>query len=297
MKRLFIIVLNLCFLTQTSWAVIAPPASQEALTQAFENFLQGKELYYELSFDQSLSKLKKAQTLYYQNLPSITKGEELFDSHLYAALCHFSQKQNDLAKDEIRKAYRLNPKRTLDPKVFSPEFIQFFTQTSNAFNNSPKGKLEIYSTPSFAKVGINGFEMGLTPLIIRDWPQGEHAIRVILEDHKEWMATITVIENKTQKISAQLVPYTGPEQWLTKKTSQNRPAQVPTALSLETQKFLEAMNKPTEAPSSWTSSVWFWSFAALAAGGATYAVLQSQNKKTKEQSSQGSSPAITVNLP
>ncbi|MBI3017026.1 MAG: PEGA domain-containing protein [Deltaproteobacteria bacterium] len=291
MKRLFIIVLNICFLAQTSWAVITPPVSQEALTQAFENFLQGKELYYELSFDQSLSKLKKAQTLYYQNLSSITKGEELFDSHLYAALCYFSQKEKDLAKDEIRKAYRLNPKRTLDPKVFSPEFIQFFIQASGSFKNIPKGKLEVHSTPSFAKVWVNGFEMGLTPLIIRDWPQGEHAIRVILEDHKEWMATITVIENKTQKISAQLVPYTGPEQWLTKKSlSKAQP-------SLETQRFLDAMNKPTEEPSSWTSSVWFWSLAAVAAaGGATYAVLQSQNKSTQEQQPQ-SSPAITVNLP
>ena len=299
MKRLFIIILNTCFLTQTSWAVITPPVSQEALTQAFENFLQGKELYYELSFDQSLSKLKKAQTLYYQNLSSITKGEELFDSHLYSALCYFSQKEKDLAKNEIRKAYRLNPKRTLDPKVFSPEFIQFFMQASDSFKNIPKGKLEVHSTPSFAKVGINGFEMGLTPLIIRDWPQGEHAIRVILEDHKEWSATITVIENKTQKISAQLVPYTGPEQWLTKKSLSKVQSHSNTtsSLSLETQKFLEAMNKPTGEPSSWTSSVWFWSFAALAAaGGATYAVLQSQNKRTQEQQPQ-SSPAITVNLP
>ncbi len=303
MKRLFILFLNLCFLVQiflqTSWAVIMPPASEEALTQAFENFLQGKELYYELSFDQSLSKLKKAQTLYYQNFSSITKGEELFDSHLYAALCTFSQKQNDLAKEEIRKAYRLNPKRTLDPKVFSPEFIQFFMKTSDSFKNTPRGKLEVHSTPSFAKVWVNGFEMGLTPLIVRDWPQGEHAIRVVLEDHKEWLATITVIENKTQKISAQLIPYSGPEQWLTKKTSQSRPTHVPNTLSLETQKFLEAMNKPTEEPSSWTNSVWFWSLAALAAGGATYAVLQSQQKKTQDQDPQQpqSSPAIAVNLP
>ncbi|MBI3019679.1 MAG: PEGA domain-containing protein [Deltaproteobacteria bacterium] len=295
MKRLFIAILNICFLTQTSWAVITPPASQEALTRAFENFLQGKELYYELSFDQSLSKLKKAQTLYYQNLPSITKGEELFDSHLYAALCYSSQKQKDLAKEEIRKAYLLNPKRTLDPKVFSPEFIQFFIQASGSFKNNPKGKLEVHSTPSFAKVWVNGFEMGLTPIIIRDWPQGEHAVRIILEDHKEWIATITVIENKTQKISAQLVPYTGPEQWLTRKTSQNRPLQTPTALSLETQKFLEAMNKPQEESFIWTSSLWFWSLAALAAGGAAYVALQSQNKK--EQHPQASSSAITVNLP
>ena len=294
MKRIFIVILNLCFLAQPSWAVITPPQSQEALTQAFENFLQGKELYYELSFDQSLSKLKKAQTLYYQNLSSILKGEELFDSHLYAALCHFSQKKNDLAKEEIRKAYRLNPKRTLDPKVFSPQFIEFFTQTSHSFKTTPKGKLEVYSKPSFAKVWVNGFEMGLTPLIIRDWPQGEHALRVVLEDHKEWSATLTILENKTQKISAELVPFTGPEQWLTKKTSHHRSPQAPTSLSLETQKFLEAMNKPQEESESWTHSLWFWSLAALVAGGATVAVLQSQNKKEKEQS-QGS--AITVNLP
>ena len=48
MKRIFIVILNLCFLAQPSWAVITPPQSQEALTQAFENFLQGKELYYAL---------------------------------------------------------------------------------------------------------------------------------------------------------------------------------------------------------------------------------------------------------
>ena len=302
MKRLFIFILTICFLAESSWAVITPP-SQEALTQAFENFLQGKELYYELSFEQSLEKLKKAQTLYYQNLSGITKGEELFDSHLYAALCHFSQKENELAKDQIKKATHLNPKRTLDPKVFSPEFIQFFNQITASIKNMPKGKLEITSTPSFAKVWVNGFEMGLTPLIIRDWPNGEHAIRVLLEDHKEWITTVTVIENKTQKISAQLIPYTGPEQWLTKKTlSQNQPSSQsphslsPSSLSMETQKFLEAMNKSQEeAAPSWKNSLWFWSLATLVAGGATYAVLQSQYKKAQEPKQSHS--VITVNLP
>ena len=286
MKRLFTIFLILCFSFEIGFAGIEPPA-QENLSIAFEKVIQGKELYYQSSFEEALNHFKEAQTLYHGHMASLTKGDSLFEAHIYAGLCHFSQKQMTSAKEEIKKAYLLKPKKTLDPKTFSPAFIAFFQETTKPLKDLSKTKLEIHSTPDFAKVYINGFEMGLTPLIINHWPQAEYHVRIVMDDFREWTSSINTTQQKNYRVNATLIRLSDPT-WLSKKTSSND------SISIETQRFLKAME--SQNTSAWTTSFWFWSIAAIAAGGVTYAVLSSQQQKAVPKSSTPVS-IVTAHLP
>lgn len=167
------------------------------------------------------------------------------------------------------------------------------------------GKLEINSTPPFATVYLNGFKMGMTPLIIREWPEGKVYVKLSSDDYQEWYSLVTLNPKNKNQIQAELTPLAQPI-WITQSplsqvspqiSSDKTAIQTTTQpLPSETQNFLKALNNETESTQgSWTQSIWFWSLAAAIVGGITYGVIQSRDK----ESSQTTVPRarITANFP
>ncbi len=284
MKKLFYIVLIFA-IQNNGLAYIQAPKSQTELDKAFEMTQQGKDLYYKLSLDEAEKTLKNAQALYSQNLLDLTRGEHYYDAIVFRSLCLFSKKNLLEAKTELKQAYQLNPSRKLDPKIFSPEFISFFHKSTQDFKKESHGILEINSTPSFAKVWINGFEVGMTPLIIKNWPKTDHVVRITSDDFKDWAQKVTIGNQNSVKLNARLEPL-GDMKILSQKLSKA------SSLSLEAQNFLKALEKEDNHAPSPSSSMWFWSLAALAVGGATYAIMDHNREQKKS-----SPPVVIANIP
>ena len=259
---------------------------------ALHHLLQGKESYYALSFEKALQELEKSKELYYQNIEELAKGEELYDAHLFTALCHFSQKNIEKTKTEMNQAFFLNPKRKLDPKLYPPNFIDFFNKTTAHHRLLLTSKLEITSDPPFAMVYINGFRMGLTPLILKEWSEGKHYITILLDEYKDWHSSTTLLATRTEKVHAKLSFLETPS-WITKSPiSRAHPQE---GSSTEIENFLKKMEEaPTEY--SWKNSIWTWSIAAIAIGGITYGILKAQNQR-EERGNASSLPKITATLP
>lgn len=295
MKKTLAFLMSFLLMTESLYAK-PKPHSIASLDQAVENFLRGKELYYELSFDQAVSHLKKAQKIYYENISHLTKGDELHESHLFTALCYFSQNKVDLSKEEIRKAYLLNPKRRLDTKLYPPPFIEHANKTFQGFKDLKRLRLEINSTPPFAVVFINGFQMGLTPLMLKDFPVSEHHIKIVLDDFKEWDATLPGQERELHKINAKLLPLSDPS-WVTKRITKAPLSYTPAnTLSDQTQKLLSELEKDSE--SSWNKSIILYGLLAVATGAIGYGFLREKDKarEAKEAKTQPV-PRITVHFP
>lgn len=250
-------------------------ANPQELSLAHQHFTQGKDAYYELFLDKALLSFKKAKELYEKNKEHISNGEVFFQSYVFSALCYFSQKEEDKAKEELKKAYRLNPQKELDPLIFSPEFIEFYKKIP--FKDISQGTLEIHSKPPFAKVFINGFELGQTPLIL-DFPHGNHTIRMALENHTDWKVKINFnrpllrLEEKLTFLPQVVLPKSK-------------------GISQETQKFLDAIEKNSKEPSS-KKYFWSWPLAILAASGIAYGVIQHSRQKNESHPT-----PIMVNIP
>ena len=297
MKKTIAFLISLLLMTEPA---LSKPRKIErsiaSLDQAVENFLRGKELYYELSFDLAVNHLKKAQKIYYENISHLTKGEELYESHLFTALCYFSLDKVDLSKEEIRSAYLLNPKRRLDTKLYPPHFLEHANKTFQELKDLKKIQLEINSTPPFAVVFINGFQMGMTPLILKDFPVNPHHIKIVLDDFKEWDTTLPGQERELHKINAKLTPLPDPT-WGTKGVTK-APLSYPPAntLSDQTQRLLSELEKDSE--SSWNKSVILYGLLALAAGAAGYGLLRSkdQEREAKDASTRPP-PQIAIVFP
>ncbi len=300
MKKTLALSLSLLLTTESLYA---KPKSHSifSLDQAVENFLRGKELYYELSFERAVNHLKKAQKIYYENISHLTKGDELYESHLFTALCYFSLDKVDLSKEEIRRAYLLNPKRRLDTKLYPPHFIEHANKTFQGFKDLKKIQLEINSTPPFAVVFINGFQMGLTPLILKDFPVSKHHVKIVLDDFKEWDTTLPGNhpgnQRQLHKINAELRPLPDPE-WVRKGVTKAPLSSTPT-LSDQTQRLLSELEKDSE--SSWNKTIILYGLLAMAAGAAGYGLLRSQDNKDKHREAKDvktlPAPRITVHLP
>lgn len=297
MKKTLAFLMSLLLMTEP---LFAKPRKIErsvaSLDQAVENFLRGKELYYELSFDQAVNHLKKAQKIYHENISHLTKGDELHESHLFTALCYFSQNKVDLSKEEIRSAYLLNPKRRLDTKLYPPHFIEHANKTFQGLKDLKKIQLEINSTPPFAVVFINGFQMGLTPLILKDFTGYEHHIKIVLDDFKEWDTTLPGQERELHKINAKLLPLPDP-QWVTKGVTKAPLSSTPAnTLSDQTQRLLSELEKDSE--STWNKSIILYGVLAMAAGAAGYGLLRSRDKHREAKDMKAlPAPQITVHFP
>src|SRR3989338_9626673 len=147
MKTFFNYFIILSFIAPSvAWGSIPNP-----FQEAIDHLQAGKELYYKLSFEESLKHLSLAQKNFEAKALHLTRGEYLFDAYIFSALCHFSQKKLDLARSFVENAYRLNPKRTLQEESFSPPFVEFFKKTASQLSLKTS-TLEVHSVPAFSTV-------------------------------------------------------------------------------------------------------------------------------------------------
>jgi len=68
------------------------------------------------------------------------------------------------------------------------------------------GKIKITSSPSNAKVYLDGSYRGKTPLTISNVKVGEYQIKISKDDYYDWLTTVQVKQNVTIQVFAQLEP-------------------------------------------------------------------------------------------
>lgn len=69
-----------------------------------------------------------------------------------------------------------------------------------------RGSLAVRSTPSGARIFLNGVAIGTTPLVVQDLPVGSRAVRVELPGYRRWSTGVRVVHNQRTTMTAQLEP-------------------------------------------------------------------------------------------
>jgi TolB-like protein len=73
------------------------------------------------------------------------------------------------------------------------------------------GPVKILSIPLEAEVFLDGEKRGLTPMIISDFPRGEHKLELRKEEYRPFQTTVSVETHEETKLEPTLVPIGSPD--------------------------------------------------------------------------------------
>ena len=62
----------------------------------------------------------------------------------------------------------------------------------------------VESRPVGANVFVDGKLVGTTPLLLDSVTPGEHAVRLELDGHRDWVASVNVVAGERRRVAASL---------------------------------------------------------------------------------------------
>jgi len=110
-------------------AVATLPAKALGRQAAIERDLDGaRTLYTEGRLDEAVAALRKVITALNQLRDQQTRRVQLADAHFHLGLSYFALRDESSALENFRQVVVLDPKRNLDPEIYSPKVINLFAQ-------------------------------------------------------------------------------------------------------------------------------------------------------------------------
>lgn len=96
--------------------------------------------------------------------------------------------------------------RSLSPRALRPTQRSASPTTMARY----RGSLAVNSSPNGASVFVNGFPVGITPLVLNDVPAGSRVVRVEMDGYERWTSAVRVVANTRVVTEAALQPSSNP---------------------------------------------------------------------------------------
>ena len=149
---------------------------EETLERARAALADGRRAYDNLALDDAIARLGQAVSLYQQTGPLLGDLNELHSALEYLAASLVLRGSSDEAESTFLELLTVRPNhRLLD---FPPSVERVFDSAAARLDATPAGSVEIYSTPPYAAVYLDGRFEGVTPLVLEDVVAGTHYLRL-----------------------------------------------------------------------------------------------------------------------
>lgn len=172
---------------------------EETLERARAALADGRRAYDALALDDAIARLGQSVSLYQQTGPLLGDLEELQGALTYLGAALTLRGSADEGESTFVELLTLNPSKTLDG--FPPTIERVFERALARVDSAATGGVEIYSTPPYASVYVDGRFEGVTPLTIKELVAGTHYIRIEKTGYTVHGAPLDVAAN--QRITSQ----------------------------------------------------------------------------------------------
>lgn len=172
---------------------------EETLERARAAFADGRRAYDALNLDEAIARLGQAVNLYQQTGPMIGDVEELRNALNYLGAALTLRGSPDEGESTFTELLTIDP--TFQLSGFPPAVEKAFEQASKRIEQAPNGSVEIYSTPPYAAVYLDGRFEGVTPVTLSDVLAGTHYLRIEKVGYTVHGAPLEISPN--QKITSQ----------------------------------------------------------------------------------------------
>lgn len=149
---------------------------EETLERARAALADGRRAYDALALDDAIARLGQAVSLYQQTGPLLGDLGELRTALTYLAASLVLRGSADEAESTFVELLTVDPSHTL--VGFPPTVERVFERAAARIDATASGGVEIYSTPPYAGVYLDGRFEGVTPLVLEDVVAGTHYLRL-----------------------------------------------------------------------------------------------------------------------
>lgn len=172
---------------------------EETLERARAAFADGRRAYDALNLDEAIARLGQAVNLYQQTGPMIGDAAELRNALVYLGAALTLRGSPDEGESTFAELLTIDPNFQLSG--FPPAVEKAFESALKRVEKSPNGSVEIYSTPPYAAVYLDGGFVGVTPVTLTDVLAGTHYLRIEKVGYTVHGAPLEISPN--QKITSQ----------------------------------------------------------------------------------------------
>lgn len=149
---------------------------EETLERARAALADGRRAYDALNLDEAIARLGQAVSLYQQTGPLLGDLEELQNSLLSLGAALTLRGSADEGESTFAELLTVNPSYQLEG--YPPTVGKAFSAAAARIEKAPTGSVEIYSTPPYAAVYVDGRFEGVTPVTLNDVVAGTHYLRI-----------------------------------------------------------------------------------------------------------------------
>lgn len=149
---------------------------EETLERARAALADGRRAYDALALDDAIARLGQSVSLYQETGPLLGDLSELQVALTYLGAALTLRGSADEGESTFVELLTLNPGAPLEG--FPPTVERVYERASGRVDGAPTGSVEVYSTPPYAAVYVDGRFEGVTPLTVSDLVAGTHYVRI-----------------------------------------------------------------------------------------------------------------------
>ncbi|MFO0646700.1 MAG: PEGA domain-containing protein [Polyangiales bacterium] len=186
--------------------VIAPAAEPHA-ERARAAIARARELFLASAFSDAATSLHIAAGDHVEHLLRSDRALAIELLHWEGA-CAVLASDRDGARDAFRRALSIAADARLPDGVFPPEVDAFYDEVRRAMALAGPTVRTIRSTPSGARIEVDGHDEGVTPVTLRLSP-GVHALRLERAGYRTWMGPLQTSGPSADALEIVLAEATG----------------------------------------------------------------------------------------
>lgn len=183
-------------------------SSTEKLEKAYEFFVQGVEHYRNLDLTAAIRDLNRSVKGYREGIASLEDNHYLLYAHLYLGMALYFDGRQEEGRKFIQEMVKLDAQRktrTLPARDFPPKIVEIHKNETQKVQKIASGTIIVDSTPTAARVMLDGMDVGETPITLSNVPKGQHFVAIDQSGHEVYKKLIDVKEGR-QNIIADLRP-------------------------------------------------------------------------------------------
>lgn len=186
-------------------------AASELLAQAVAEFEGAQQSRSIRMFEEVISRLeglRRAKTLPPRGRDLLAQAYEL------NGRAYYNIGLQEKCADSFRSLVQVQPQYTLTKEKVSPKIVDYFNSVKKAL----VGYLAVSSTPSGAKVSLNGEPLGLTNFFPMEVLAGEYSVEIVKEGYRSEGRQVSIAPRATEVLDVPLTRVTASYFFVTEPT-------------------------------------------------------------------------------